>query len=531
MITLDVSKKDTVVQVNESTFSNENGILTLLINIIDGDDIYDLTDKYITAGFYPTGVETKPLSVVDGIIQLPIYSTLLSSGNNTIQLYFRSDITKFECTPKMCWYVLDPVTVKNIAHDDISHISYLISESQRSIEHANNVADTYKDELDAIKDLIIGITPDPDPDPVIPQLAFESGLLSIYPGNTGEVSGNDTWVARTSMFDYSKGDTITFNASYGWLYYIFYYNLDGDYMASLQVSQNDWSRILPDVSETISLSPFYNKAKLMVCEFGYNLQHYSIADLSGEIIFNKGTDVDTSNDIDKVVAVFGDSITDRRNTDNNKGQWVDEMIGLVKFKYVKEYATTYATWTNFDNTALNTSYNPVDGGDNTIWNQYNRLKYDISSGDMITPNSIIILSGVNDVYNHNNQIGTVEDAFNSQPILNKSITEINTTCKSIRYLCELIKSEMPSCQIIIVTPYQIANEAICSNVILLRAKMISCCEKLGIDYIDATMKSGICQYIESQLSLYLGDGLHPNVLGGKILGRFLANEISNRIRL
>ena len=82
MINLDMSSKYTPVRLTEQTFDIETGVLVLNISL----GAYDLTGKTVTAVFSPSGVETAALSVVEGLLQLPIDPTLIVAGRNEIQL-------------------------------------------------------------------------------------------------------------------------------------------------------------------------------------------------------------------------------------------------------------------------------------------------------------------------------------------------------------------------------------------------------------------------------------------------------------
>ena len=118
MIVLDMTKK-TDVRITHKHYSLENGILTLRIDVGD----YDLTGKTITAKFSPREVETGNLDVINGIINLPIYSNLLKSGVNYIQLNFRWDENKLEQSPKMMWNISPSLTATEAAQEDVDIIS------------------------------------------------------------------------------------------------------------------------------------------------------------------------------------------------------------------------------------------------------------------------------------------------------------------------------------------------------------------------------------------------------------------------
>lgn len=126
MIVLNMDNKAETVTIKNHNFTLENDILLLEIDCGD----YNLTDKVITAAFSPAEVETGALSVVNNIIQLPIYSSEVMTGLNLIQINFRWDTNKLEQSPIMQWIVNASVPTTKPAQEDIDIITYLISQVQ-----------------------------------------------------------------------------------------------------------------------------------------------------------------------------------------------------------------------------------------------------------------------------------------------------------------------------------------------------------------------------------------------------------------
>lgn len=141
MIVLDMIKKIDVL-ITHKHYSLENGIFTLQIDVGD----YDLTNKTITAKFNPSKVETGALEVVDGAIQIPIYSSMVQYGINYIQLNFRWDENKLEQSGKLVWIIDNSLETEGVAEEEVDIISYLINEiksakatADRMIEDAGDV--------------------------------------------------------------------------------------------------------------------------------------------------------------------------------------------------------------------------------------------------------------------------------------------------------------------------------------------------------------------------------------------------------
>jgi len=104
MIILDMTKKSNILVVNENAFNLETGILT--IEIDSGN--YDLSGKTITATFNQRAIETAALSVINGIINLPITPNLIVPGYNEFQLNFYINGSR-EQSPIFIWRVLKSI--------------------------------------------------------------------------------------------------------------------------------------------------------------------------------------------------------------------------------------------------------------------------------------------------------------------------------------------------------------------------------------------------------------------------------------
>lgn len=123
------------LQITEKMFNLENDVITIALNAPE----YDLTGKIITAVFSPSGVETEPLEVVDGVIQIPIYTSMIERGINLIQLNFRWGTTKLEQSGKLMWVIDQSLGTPGPTHRDIDIISYLINEINTAKETADRV--------------------------------------------------------------------------------------------------------------------------------------------------------------------------------------------------------------------------------------------------------------------------------------------------------------------------------------------------------------------------------------------------------
>lgn len=121
-----MNDKTTPVRVDIGYFKTENNILTLEIYLVEDGIAYDLTGKTITAIFQEKP-PTSPLSVSDGLIQLPITSDLLVIGKNKFQLSLVYGDYSQELTPIFLWQIETPV-VAGIDGESLDILTSLITQ-------------------------------------------------------------------------------------------------------------------------------------------------------------------------------------------------------------------------------------------------------------------------------------------------------------------------------------------------------------------------------------------------------------------
>lgn len=126
MITLNMQSKGMPVRIGTGHFSTENKILTLQIQLMAGAAVYDLTDKIVTAVFAGKPM-TAPLTVTEGVIQLPITSDLISVGMNRIQIVINWGDASQEMSPIILWPILTPLA-PGIDAGSVDILSVLISQ-------------------------------------------------------------------------------------------------------------------------------------------------------------------------------------------------------------------------------------------------------------------------------------------------------------------------------------------------------------------------------------------------------------------
>ena len=107
-----------------------------------------MTGKTITAVFEPSKIETGALEVVDRVVKIPIYSSMVQAGVNYIQLNFRWDTTKLEQSGKLIWVIGRSLETTGAAQEDVDIITYLVNLANESHNNAVDLVNTVQTKLD-----------------------------------------------------------------------------------------------------------------------------------------------------------------------------------------------------------------------------------------------------------------------------------------------------------------------------------------------------------------------------------------------
>lgn len=143
------NKKDRVIDL--TAFHLENRAITLQIRL----ENYDATNKFVTAVFSPTKVETGQLKVIDNIINIPILASMVDVGINEIQLNFREG-TQLEQSGKLIWNVKESIEAREVAQEKIDIITDLINRVTETIDSVQDILDAKanKDDLNNLGEKI-----------------------------------------------------------------------------------------------------------------------------------------------------------------------------------------------------------------------------------------------------------------------------------------------------------------------------------------------------------------------------------------
>ena len=113
----------------------------------------------------------------------------------------------------------------------------------------------------------------------------------------------------------------------------------------------------------------------------------------------------------------------------------------------------------------------------------------------------------------------------------KTLDEVDVTTMAggARWAIQTILETYPKCRVFVCTPIQTGsvehNGQNLQKIDILR----KLCQALSVQLIDCYGESGICEKFEqpSSRGKYLRDGLHPDVEGQVLMGRYIAKEIRN----
>ncbi|RDU22767.1 GDSL-type esterase/lipase family protein [Anaerosacchariphilus polymeriproducens] len=202
---------------------------------------------------------------------------------------------------------------------------------------------------------------------------------------------------------------------------------------------------------------------------------------------------------------FGDSIT---ANSNGYVSILTDMLGIE----IKNMAINGATWCD-----------RVDST-NTI---YSQLRNVLENMQDYVPDSIVISAGTNDsiatTYT-NDTIYTAMEAFytSSGNVIDIETVDRKNIFGATRYIVETLKKLYPNADIFLLSPIQSALSVKGYKVAYATGFILQeIAKRLSVNFIDC-INCGINSLNASET---LVDGLHPNALGAKLQGQFIASKI------
>lgn len=151
---------------------------------------------------------------------------------------------------------------------------------------------------------------------------------------------------------------------------------------------------------------------------------------------------------------------------------------------------------------------------------------EVESGEYPAPDIFAFAMGTNDSKEY---FGDPERALMGKSLENNEDVDIFTEAGAMRWCIQKIQEHYPECRIFVLTPLQTAmpehNEKTVQQLDIMRRM----CQGMSVQMIDCYSGCGICEKYEviSGEGRYLRDGLHPEVKGQILEGRFAAKEIRN----
>lgn len=146
---------------------------------------------------------------------------------------------------------------------------------------------------------------------------------------------------------------------------------------------------------------------------------------------------------------------------------------------------------------------------------------DVDSGRYPVPDVFVFAMGTNDT-----NLGSAEEALKGKTLEKVDVT---TMAGGARWSIQTILEHYPKCRVFVCTPIQTGNvEHNERNLHQIKVLRIIC-RALSVQLIDCYANSSISEKFEqtSNRGRYLKDGLHPDVEGQCLMGRYIAKEIRN----
>lgn len=205
--------------------------------------------------------------------------------------------------------------------------------------------------------------------------------------------------------------------------------------------------------------------------------------------------------------------------------WRDTFVDITKVEQVLCTAIAGAHLCDYEDTVLDGT--TFTGHGNTICNQVTRILNEKPKDIDI----IFIMAGTNDTEISYEELNGDVTQFTEQNVY-IDIDTLNRTRidGSMRWISEKLYTLYPNATIFFATPIQ-ANSQIrwTGRMLAFSDYMKKVGSFLSVPIIDATRRSGIYGRYENYYTngKYLADGLHPNELGKKKLGKFYASEVLN----
>lgn len=227
------------------------------------------------------------------------------------------------------------------------------------------------------------------------------------------------------------------------------------------------------------------------------------------------------------VALLGDSMTwiggDSCQNETGWSHWL-KASGFADT--IAVYARSGATWTNTIYTRRDASfYSEKLHDDNVIYNQALRLTQAVKSGTATLPDLAVIFAGANDAWFADRRPGIFSGSDSVAPYSSDSQpSEATTLQKSVSLVCDLLRQQLPGCEIVLVTPLEMSKAS--PEVTATVSEIIeNAGQSRAIKVLRADSNISIRHKQEALKPTFTYDGVHTNAMGAKMVADYIISSL------
>lgn len=218
-------------------------------------------------------------------------------------------------------------------------------------------------------------------------------------------------------------------------------------------------------------------------------------------------------------------------------QWTKTVMELLGFATHHNVAVGSSTWSCYFDTqdygskdfvGISAGWQPTEDSleirkrhNNVSKVHIQQFIAEVDNGTYPAPDVFVFSMGTNDT-----RLGSAFEALKSKTLDNVDVT---TMAGGARWAIQTITEQYPTCRVFLCTPIQTGNAA--HNELNLKkiAILREICQAFSVQIIDCYSECGISEKYEKPdgRGRYLKDGLHPDVEGQQLMGRYIAKEIYN----
>lgn len=235
----------------------------------------------------------------------------------------------------------------------------------------------------------------------------------------------------------------------------------------------------------------------------------------------------------KIIACFGDSITDFGSSGANGASWADGGYPWYIQKRYEcaciNYGRGNAHFCDVANTDPTADENPgtgktseVSGYNNVVSTQVRWFIAEMQNAGL-TPDAVILGGGTNDCFADVNY-GNLSTAMSAYPITTDAVHTDYYGC--VVYMVSKLRAAFPNIKIFLSTPIRSLNSTQMARLNGWCEAVHNAATALGCEVIDFYNESGIIEYPTTDNPMFATDDpLHPSQLGVDAMGRLAASKL------